>query len=86
MSKASEEWAKRPYGRVITEEEIKKRSHPAWPYIYFNPGTPVAPEKVDEILKGVIDIHIHGAPLGGWHQSPPPLRRPRRRPPTHPPG
>ena len=66
MSKASEEWAKRPYGRVITEEEIKKRSHPAWPYIYFNPGTPVAPEKVDEILKGVIDIHIHGAPLGGW--------------------
>lgn len=66
MSKASEEWAKRPFGRVITEEELKKRSHPAWPYIYFNPGTPVAPEKVDKILKGVIDIHIHGAPLGGW--------------------
>jgi hypothetical protein len=66
MSKASEEWAKRPYGRVITEEEIKKRSHPAWPYIYFNPGTPVEPEKVNEILKGVIDVHIHGAPLGGW--------------------
>jgi hypothetical protein len=66
MSKASDEWDKRPYGRVITEEEIKKRSHPAWPYIYFNPGTPVDPEKVDEILKGVIDIHIHGAPLGGW--------------------
>jgi len=41
MSKASEEWAKRPYGRVITEEEIRKRSHPAWPYIYLYPGTPV---------------------------------------------
>ncbi|MFH2141867.1 MAG: DUF6282 family protein [Bacteroidota bacterium] len=66
MSKASEEWAKRPYGRVITEEEMKKRSHPAWPYIYFNPGTPVEPEKVERILKGVIDVHIHGAPLGGW--------------------
>jgi len=66
MSKAIEEWAKRPFGRVITEEELKKRSHPAWPYIYFNPGEPIEPEKVDEILKGVIDVHIHGAPLGGW--------------------
>jgi len=66
MSKASEEWTKRPFGRVITKEEMKKRSHPAWPYIYFNPGTPVEPEKVNEILKGVIDVHIHGAPLGGW--------------------
>jgi hypothetical protein len=66
MSKASEEWAKRPFGRVITEEELKKRSHPAWPYIYFNPGTPVEPEKVNELLRGVIDVHIHGAPLGGW--------------------
>ena len=66
MSRASEEWANRPYGRVISDEELKKRTHPAWPYIYFNPGTPVEPEKVDEILKGVIDVHVHGAPLGGW--------------------
>ncbi|MBN1592614.1 MAG: hypothetical protein JW941_05135 [Candidatus Coatesbacteria bacterium] len=66
MSKASEEWAKRPYGRVISEEELKKRTHPAWPYIYFNPGKPVAPEKVEELLSGVIDVHVHGAPLGGW--------------------
>ena len=66
MSKASEEWAKRPFGRVISEEELKKRTHPAWPYIYFNPGEPVDPEKVDELLEGVIDVHVHGAPLGGW--------------------
>ncbi|MCD6327192.1 hypothetical protein J7M28_06535 [bacterium] len=66
MSKASEEWARRPYGRVISEEELRKRTHPAWPYIHFNPGKPVDPVKVDELLRGVIDVHVHGAPLGGW--------------------
>lgn len=66
MSKASEEWAKRPFGRVINEEELKKRTHPCWPYLYFNPGQPVDPVKVDDLLKGVIDVHIHGAPMGGW--------------------
>lgn len=66
MSKASEDWSKLKYGRVITEEELVKRTHPCWPYRYFNPGTPVDPAKVDEILKGVIDIHLHGAPLGAW--------------------
>jgi hypothetical protein len=66
MSKATEEWAKRKFGRIISEEELQKRTHPAWPYIYFNPGQPVEPEKVDELLEGVIDVHIHGAPLGGW--------------------
>jgi hypothetical protein len=54
------------YGRAISDEELKKRTHPAWPYMYFNPGKPVDPAKVDEILEGVIDIHVHGAPLGGW--------------------
>jgi len=54
------------YGRAISEEELRKRTHPAWPYIYFNPGAPVAPEIVEELLRGVIDVHIHGAPLGGW--------------------
>lgn len=66
MSKAMEDWQKKPFGRVITEEELRKRCHPAWPYKYFDPGKPVDPEKVDELLKGVIDIHIHGAPLGSW--------------------
>lgn len=66
MSKAMDEWAKRPFGRVIDEEELRKRTDPAWPYKYFNPGQPVEPEKVDEVLKGVIDVHLHGAPLGGW--------------------
>ncbi len=66
MSKATDDWEKMKYGRAITEDELRKRTHPAWPYLYFNPGTPVEPEKVDEILKGCIDVHIHGAPLGGW--------------------
>jgi hypothetical protein len=66
MSKAAEEWARRPYGRVITEEELRRRTHPAWPYLYFNPGQPVEPARVDELLRGAIDVHVHGAPLGGW--------------------
>lgn len=73
MSKAVEEWAQKPFGRVITEEELHRRTHPAWPYLYFNPGDPVEPEKVDEVLKGVIDVHVHGAPLGGWLPGRPPM-------------
>ena len=66
MSKAMDEWSRNPLGRVITEEEIHKRCHRAWPYNYFDPGKPVDPAKVDDILKGVIDLHVHGAPLGAW--------------------
>ena len=69
MTKAMEDWKVKKYGRVIDvvdENELKKRTHPAWPYLYFNPGQPVEPEKVNEILRGGIDVHIHGAPLGGW--------------------
>ncbi|MGP8313044.1 DUF6282 family protein [Enterocloster aldenensis] len=66
MSKAAEDWKSMKFGRAITDDELHKRTHPAWPYIYFNPGQPVAPEKVNEILEGGIDVHIHGAPLGGW--------------------
>jgi len=66
MSKAMEEWKKKKFGRVITEEELARRTSPVWPYKYFKPGTPVDPKKVDELLRGVSDIHVHGAPLGGW--------------------
>lgn len=66
MTKAVQEWKEKKFGRVITEEEIMRRSHPAWPYMYFNPGRAVDPEEVNELLKGAIDVHIHGAPLGGW--------------------
>ncbi len=66
MNKALDDWTKMKYGRAITEEELAKRTSPVWPYKYFNPGTPVDPAKVDEILKGCIDVHIHGAPLGAW--------------------
>jgi hypothetical protein len=51
---------------MISEEELKNRMSPVWPYKYFKPGQPVDPAKVDDLLKGVIDIHLHGAPLGGW--------------------
>lgn len=66
MTKAIEDWKVKPFGRAITQDELHDRTHPAWPYIYFDPGDPVDPAKVDEILKGGIDVHIHGAPLGGW--------------------
>ena len=29
MSKAMDDWAKMPFGRVITEEEFRTRTHPA---------------------------------------------------------
>jgi len=54
------------FNHMITEDELKNRMSPVWPYKYFKPGEPVDPEKVNELLKGVIDIHVHGAPLGGW--------------------
>lgn len=65
-NKSLQDWAKMKYGRVISEEELARRTSPVWPYRYFNPGKPVDPDKVDEILKGVIDVHVHGAPLGAW--------------------
>ena len=51
---------------MISEEELKNRMSPIWPYKYFKPGKPVDPGQIDQILKGIIDIHVHGAPLGGW--------------------
>ena len=66
MSRAADEWAARPFGRVITEEELRRRTHPAWPYLHFKPGAPVDPARVDELLRGAIDVHVHGAPLGAW--------------------
>jgi hypothetical protein len=54
------------FGKVITEEEIKRRTSPVWPYVYFKPGVPVKEERVDACMKGAIDVHLHGAPLGAW--------------------
>jgi len=54
------------FNHMISDDELKKRMSPVWPYKYFKPGQPVDTEKVNEILKGVIDMHVHGAPLGGW--------------------
>lgn len=72
-NKSMKDWAKMKFGRVITEEELEHRLSPVWPYRYFNPGKPVDPAKVDEILKGVIDVHLHGAPLGSWLAGRPPM-------------
>lgn len=54
------------FTHMINDEELKRRTSPVWPYKYFKPGKPIDPDKVVDILKGVIDIHVHGAPLGGW--------------------
>ena len=66
MSSQYEDWNSKRFGRVITEDELSKRSDPMWPYKYFNPGTPVSKEKVNELVKGGIDVHLHGAPSSGW--------------------
>lgn len=52
MSSQYEDWNSKRFGRVITEDELSKRSDPMWPYKYFNPGTPVSKEKVNELVKG----------------------------------
>ena len=66
MSSQYEDWNSKKFGRVITEEELSKRSDPMWPYKYFNPGMPVSKEKVNELVKGGIDVYLHGAPSSGW--------------------
>lgn len=64
MTKAVEDWKTKKFGRVIDETEMRQRTHPAWPYLYNDQGIPVEPGKVDEILKGGIDVHLHGDPCG----------------------
>ena len=54
------------FGTVLTEQELKDRSSMLWPYKIFDPWRPVDTEEVDELLKGFIDIHVHGAPAGAW--------------------
>ncbi|NYB74690.1 hypothetical protein HZF24_11135 [Sedimentibacter hydroxybenzoicus DSM 7310] len=54
------------YGTVLTDEEIKRRTSAVWPYQIFEPGRPVEPEEVTELLEGIVDIHTHGAPAGAW--------------------
>jgi hypothetical protein len=54
------------FGAVITEEELKRRTSPVWPYKIFDPGKSVEAGEVEELMKGLVDIHTHGAPAGGW--------------------
>ncbi len=54
------------YGAVITHEEIVRRTSPVWPYQVFDPGRPVEAGEVEELLRGLVDIHTHGAPAGAW--------------------
>jgi len=54
------------FGVVLTDEEIKRRASAVWPYQIFEPGRPVEPEEVSELLEGIVDIHTHGAPAGSW--------------------
>ena len=53
-------------GAVIDEAEIRRRGSAVWPYVHFKPGTPVDPAVVDKLMDGLVDIHVHGAPAGGW--------------------
>lgn len=51
---------------VITAQELKNRTSAVWPYRHFKPGTPVDPKEIDSLMDGLVDIHVHGAPAGGW--------------------
>lgn len=64
MSKSKQiaEWKEKKFGRMITEEELVKRAHPAWPYLYFTPGEYIKPEQIDRIMEGSIELHTHGGP------------------------
>lgn len=53
-------------GAVIDENEVKRRGSAVWPYVHFKPGTPVDPVEINELMDGLVDIHVHGAPAGGW--------------------
>jgi len=48
-------------GKVLSVEDVKKACHPAWPYLQ-PPLKPVSEKETWSFLKGVIDIHAHGAP------------------------
>lgn len=40
MTKAIEDWKVKKYGRMTTEEELHKRTHPAWPNRNTHPKRP----------------------------------------------
>lgn len=48
-------------GKVLSVEDVKKACHPAWPYLQ-PPLKPVSEKEAWSFLKGVVDIHAHGAP------------------------
>ena len=48
-------------GKVLSVEDVKKACHPAWPYLQ-PPLKPVSEKEARNFLKGVVDIHAHGAP------------------------
>ncbi|MCL5272557.1 MAG: DUF6282 family protein [Gammaproteobacteria bacterium] len=62
--KALQEWSRLKFGRVISEEELARRTSPG--HCYKNLGKYIEPDKVDEIIKGVIDIHVHCASVATW--------------------
>ena len=48
-------------GKVQTLDDLKRLSHPAWPYLQTQLKS-VTNKEVEEFLRGAIDIHAHGAP------------------------
>ena len=61
MTKAMDDWAKMPLGRVITDEEMHRRTHPAWPYNYFIPASRSTLLRLTNFSRAASDVHIHGA-------------------------
>jgi hypothetical protein len=56
-------------GKVLSVEDVKKACHPAWPYLQ-PPLKPVSEKEAWSFLKGVVDIHAHGAPEAWLFERP----------------
>ena len=62
ISKQIAEWKEKKFGRVMTEEELIMRADPVWPYLHYKPGPYIEPSRIDECMKGAVELHTHGAP------------------------
>jgi len=50
-------------GKVLTVDDLRKVAHPAYPYM-LPEVLPVSEAEAYRHLRGVVDMHLHGAPTG----------------------
>ena len=65
-SQQFKDYKEKPFGRVITEEELIKRCDALWPY--KNPLGFTDPEVENRIMTGAVELHAHGSPAA-WQSE-----------------